>query len=141
MCDAANAFATKDNQKVLQGLQKIRADLPLFKQYVSACPADVQADFAAVGTWYKSWMAQGEMQIYQNAYKNVLHNMATIKADANTIDADWHANDFVGVGEMAGEIAKIALPVTSENDICCNDANCCTVSQCGSCPSFQEFVQ
>ena len=38
MCDAANAFATKDNQQVLAGLQKVMADLPQFNTYMAACP-------------------------------------------------------------------------------------------------------
>jgi len=82
---------------------------------MAACP-DAQADFAVVGNWFKYWKSQGEMKIYQSAYKNILGNMATLKADAGKIDDDWHANDFVGVGEDAGAIAKIALPVPTAQE-------------------------
>jgi len=56
------------------------------------------------------------MKVYQSAYQNVLHNMAAIKTSASKIDDDWHANDFVAVGEDAGTIAKLALPVAAAEE-------------------------
>jgi len=110
MCDAANAFATKDNQQVLAGLQKVMADLPQFNTYMAACP-EAQADFAVVANWWKYWKGQGELKVYQEAYKNLMTSMPTIKSDAATLSADWGAGDFIGAGFEAGEIAKTALPL------------------------------
>merc|ERR1712157_414461 len=90
MCTAANAFATKDNQQVLAGLKMVKADLPEFATSLGGCP-DMWADWEVVKAWYRYWMTQGEMKIYQTAYTNVLHNMPTIKTTAGKIDDDWHA--------------------------------------------------
>jgi len=110
MCDAANAFATKDNQKVLEGIQKVMADIPQFNSFMAACP-NAQTDFAVVANWWKYWKGQGEMKVYQEAYKNLMGNMPTIKTDASTLSADFEAGDMVGAGFEAGEIAKLALPL------------------------------
>jgi len=110
MCDAANAFATKDNQKVLEGLQKVMADLPQFNSFMAACP-DAQADFQVMANWWKYWKGQGELKVYQTAYKNLMSQMPTIKADASTLSADFEAKDYIGAGVMAGDIAKMALPL------------------------------
>merc|ERR1712151_46899 len=115
MCTAANAFATKDNQQVLAGIKMVRADLSEFSTSLAGCP-DMWADFQVVKNWYYYWEQQGEMKVYQSAYTNVLHNMPAIKASASKIDDDWHANNFVAVGEDAGTIAKLALPVAAAEE-------------------------
>lgn len=58
---------------------------------MSACPADVQSDWAIVGNWFKYWKAQGEMKVYSTAYKNVVGNMATIKADVKLLETSFDA--------------------------------------------------
>merc|ERR1711933_545689 len=75
--------------------------------------ADMWADWEVVKAWYRYWMTQGEMKIYQTAYTNVLHNMPTIKTTAGKIDDDWRAHNYTAVGEDAGAIAKLALPVVA----------------------------
>merc|ERR1712241_810685 len=115
MCTAANAFATKDNQQVLAGIKMVRADLSEFSTSLAGCP-DMWADFQVVKNWYYYWEQQGEMKVYQSAYQNVIHNMPAIKASASKIDDDRHANNFVAVGEDAGTIAKLALPVAAAEE-------------------------
>jgi len=63
--------------------------LPELNSYLSTCPADVKTDWAQVGTWFKYWKAQGEMKVYGTAYKNVVGNMSTIKADAKVLEGDF----------------------------------------------------
>merc|ERR1711933_16816 len=109
MCTAANAFATKDNQQVLAGIKLVRGDLSEFNVSLADCQS-VWPDFQVIKNWYWYWEQQGEMKVYQSAYTNVLHTMPAIKTSASKIDDDWHANDFVAVGEDAGTVAKLALP-------------------------------
>merc|ERR1711982_262947 len=104
ICAAVNDFATKDIQKVL-------ADLPQISAAVSKCPADAQADFAVIANWYKFWRGQGEMKVYQTAYKNIVGNMSTLKADADKISNEYTSGDFYAPADTAAEIAKLALPV------------------------------
>ena len=49
-------------------------DLPTLSSFMDTCPADVKTDRGVVGAWYNYWRNQGEMKVYQNAYKNVLSN-------------------------------------------------------------------
>jgi len=121
MCDAATDFATKDNQKVLEGLQKVLGDLSTLHDSMAACP-DAAADWALVSNWFKYWKGQGEMKVYQEAYKNFSGNYPAISSDANTLSADFKAGDFAGTGKSACDIAQIVLPspptVSEANNTC-----------------------
>ena len=77
ICTAVNAFATKDGQQVLVGVQTILKDMPELGGYLAACP-DAAADITVVANWMKYWKNAGEMAVYQTAYKNVVPNMKTI---------------------------------------------------------------
>merc|ERR1711953_338497 len=109
MCSAANSFATKDNQQVLAGIQKVLGDLPELKTIMSACP-EAASDWALVSNWFKYWKGQGEMKVYQEAYKNFSGNYPTISNDANTLSADFSAGDFFGAGRAANWTALLVLP-------------------------------
>jgi len=56
------------------------------------------------------------MKVYSTAYRNITGNFAAIKADASKIDDDWHAGNYEGVGNDAGSIAKIALPLPAAEE-------------------------
>lgn len=53
------------------------------------------------------------MKVYSTAYKNVVSNMATIKADVKLLENDYDSNDYFGTAVEASTIAKIALPMPS----------------------------
>ena len=112
MCDAVNKIATKDNQQVVLAVQEILGDMPELNGFLAGCP-DASADIAVTAGWFTYWKSQGEMKVYSTAYKNVVGNMATISADATTLEADYDAQDYYGTADMASTIAKIALPVQS----------------------------
>jgi len=97
VCEVANEFATKDNQKVLAGLQKALADLPAVNTAVAACP-NAAADWALVGNWFKYWKGQGEMKVYQAAYKNFSGNYKAIADEANDVTHSFDVKDFFGAG-------------------------------------------
>jgi len=63
MCDVAEAFATKDNQKILAGIQTVLGDLSEINTMLAGCPND-QADFTPSENWFKFWKGQGEMKVY-----------------------------------------------------------------------------
>ena len=63
VCTAVQDFYTKDNQKVLQGVQLLLKDLPEVGTMLAACP-DAQADIATTEGWFKFWRSQGEMKVY-----------------------------------------------------------------------------
>ena len=116
MCDAVNAFATKDNQQMITGLHTVLADLPQLNTFMAACP-DAQADYAVMVNWFKYWKGQGEMKVYQTAYTNVMHNMPAIKQDVATLELNWDAHNMYGVGIMAEVIAVLALPLPAAAEI------------------------
>ena len=109
ICSAANDFATKDNQKVLAGIQKILGDLPTINTSIAACP-DAAADWALVGNWFKYWKGQGEMKVYQTAYKNFSQNYQTIANDANKVSADFSSQSYWQAGFDANVLALTVLP-------------------------------
>merc|ERR1712151_1315133 len=111
ICNAVADFATKDNQKVLEGIQKIMTDLPQLNASMSKCPADVQTDWAVVANWWKYWKGQGEMKVYSTAYKNLVGNMAEVKADAQKINDDFYTSNYQSAAYDAGTLAKLALPM------------------------------
>ena len=118
ICDIVADIRTKDNQKIAEAMQKLlKTDIPEFKTFMSACPADVQTDFQAVGNWYKFWKAQGEMKVYSTAYKNVVGNMAAIKADVQTLEGYFDNQDWYNAAKEASVIAKTALPVSSFENV------------------------
>ena len=41
VCDFVADFRTKDNRKVMEGLEKVLGDLPELDSFVSSCPAQV----------------------------------------------------------------------------------------------------
>jgi len=110
ICNAVNDFSTKDNQKVIEGVQTILKDLPQLKGFMDACP-NAAGDWAAISNWFKFWKGQGEMKVYSTAYKNLVANMGTVKEEASKISADYTSGDFYGAANEAATIAKLALPV------------------------------
>ena len=117
VCEFVADFRTKDNRKVLEGLQKVLADLPEINSFMDTCPASVKADEDVVKGWFNYWKGQGEMKVYQTAYKNVVGNFEQIKTIANGIADKYDAGDYYGVAIDASTIAKIALPVMSLGDV------------------------
>jgi len=109
MCSAVNSFATKDNQQVLAGIQKVLADLPEVKTMMEACP-DAASDWGLVTNWFKYWKGQGEMKVYQEAYKNFSSNYAQIAADAGHLSDDFTANRYNAAGRDANTVALEVLP-------------------------------
>jgi len=110
ICTAVADFETKDNQKVLEGVKKILADVPTIKSWLDAC-SDAQADIAQLEGWYTYWKGQGEMKVYSTMYKNVVGNMPEIKTDIAALEKDYDAQDCYATGKDAFTIAKIALPL------------------------------
>ena len=99
-------------------MQKLmKTDIPELNTFMSACPADVQTDFHTLGNWFKFWKAQGEMKVYSTAYKNVVGNMAAIKADVKTLEGYFDSQDWYDAAKEASTIAKIALPVSSFENV------------------------
>lgn len=91
MCNVYANLVTKDNQKVLEAIQKFMSDLPKFQSYMAGCSGKgtVSADFAVLSNWFKGWKAQGEMKIYSIAYHNLLEHMSEIKADISTMEVQF----------------------------------------------------
>merc|ERR1719266_1424728 len=112
VCTMVNDFRTKDNQKVIEGVKKVLADMPEIKGFLDGCP-NAAADVKVVGDWFTYWKNAGEMKVYSTAYKNVVGNMDTIKKDADVMEDDYDAQDYYGTADMAASVAKIALPVQS----------------------------
>ena len=123
VCEFVADFRTKDNRKVMEGIQKVLGDLPEIASFMSSCPADVQADKDVLKGWYQYWRGQGELKVYQTAYKNVIGNFDQIKTISKDISTKYNAKDYYGVAVDASTIAKIALPVQSEElgDVSCAD--------------------
>jgi hypothetical protein len=109
ICSAANDFATKDNQKVLAGIQKVLGDLPTINASIAACP-DAAADWALVANWFKYWKGQGEMRVYQTAYKNFSQNYQEIANDASKVSDDFSRSNYWQVGYDANVLALKVLP-------------------------------
>ena len=78
---------------------------------MDSCPAEVKADKDVVSNWFKYWKEQGEMKVYQTAYKNIVGNFDDIKETANELAKKYDDKDYFGAADMAATIAKIALPV------------------------------
>lgn len=117
VCTLVADLKTKDNQKIAEALhQLISTDLPSLNGFMAQCP-DAAADFAVVGNWWKTWKAEGTMKVYSTAYKNVVSNMATIKADVKILEHDYDGHDYFGTAVEASTIAKIALPMPSFYEI------------------------
>ena len=148
VCEFVADFRTKDNRKVMEGLQKVLGDLPEIKSFMSTCNAQVQADRQVVGDWFRYWKGQGEMKVYQTAYKNVVGNFPEIKKIANGMADLYDAHDYFGVADSASTIAKIALPVATfgdDEDICgaltpkgeddCMANEVCSWCKCAAVPS------
>jgi len=117
VCEFVADFRTKDNRKVLEGIQKVLGDLPELNSFVSSCPAQVQTDVGVLKNWFNYWKAQGEMKVYQTAYKNVIGNFDQIKTVSKDIETKYDAKDYYGAADDAATIAKIALPVMSLGDV------------------------
>merc|ERR1719464_299690 len=109
MCDVAEAFATKDNQRILGAIQTILGDLSTINTMLAGCPND-QADFVPAENWFKFWKGQGEMKVYSTAYKNLSQNFAQISAQASQLSDAYTAGDYFTVGKVASEIGTEALP-------------------------------
>ena len=141
VCEFVADFRTKDNRKVMEGIQKVLGDLPELNSYMDSCPAEVKADKDVVSNWFKYWKGQGEMKVYQTAYKNVVGNFDEIKTTANALAKKYDAKDYYGAADMAATIAKIALPVMTLGDVedTCNaltsDSACEANSECSWCTS------
>ena len=138
VCEFVADFRTKDNRKVMEGLQKVLGDLPEIKSFMSTCNDQVQADRTVVGDWFRYWKGQGEMKVYQTAYKNVVGNFPQIKEIANGMADLYDAHDYFGVADSASTIAKIALPVATlgDDEDTCNalgDGDCQANSICSWC--------
>ena len=141
VCEFVADFRTKDNRKVMEGIQKVLGDLPELNSFMDSCPAEVKADKDVVSNWFKYWKGQGEMKVYQTAYKNVIGNFDTIKTTANALAKKYDDKDYFGAADMAATIAKIALPVMTLGDVedTCNalssDSACEANSECSWCTS------
>ena len=138
VCEFVADFRTKDNRKVMEGIQKVLGDLPEINSFMDSCPASVQADKAVVSDWFKYWKGQGELKVYQTAYKNVVGNFPQIKEIANGMADLYDAHDYFGVADSASTIAKIALPVATlgDDEDTCNalgDGDCQANSICSWC--------
>jgi hypothetical protein len=58
--------------------------MPAINGFLAGCPnAPVPADVATTENWAKYWKSQGTMNLYSTAYKNLVSNMTTVKADAS----------------------------------------------------------
>ena len=65
VCTLVADFYTKDNQKVLAGLQVLIGDLPELNSFMAGCPdPGIQADYKLMTNWFNYWKAQGAMKIY-----------------------------------------------------------------------------
>jgi len=122
ICEVEADFKTKDNQKVLEAVQKILADVPEVKGWLDKCPdtsADptAQDDIVVLENYWKFWKSQGEMKVYQTAYKNIIGHMSDIKAQVAVLEDAYHKADYYGTGKAAFEIAKIALPVQTSEEL------------------------
>jgi len=112
MCNVADAFATKDNQRILAAIQTIMGDLSTINQMLAGCPND-QADFVPAENWFKYWKGQGEMKVYSTAYKNLSQNFAQISAQASALTDAYNSGDYFSVGKDAATIAVEALPIAA----------------------------
>ena len=54
VCTAVNDFATKENQKIIQGLAIIKNDFSELNQFLAACP-NAAADIATTENWATYW--------------------------------------------------------------------------------------
>ena len=96
--------------------------MPEIKGWLDLCPntsADptAQDDIVKLENWFKFWKGQGEMKVYQTAYKNVIGNMAEIKTDIAALETAYHVPDYYETGKAAFMIAKIALPPQASEEL------------------------
>jgi len=99
------------------------ADMPELGTYLQGCP-DAAADIATTAGWFNYWKSAGTMKVYSTAYKNLIGNMPTVKADVATLEDDFDAKDYYGVADIASTLAKIALPVPAASVSLGNTADC-----------------
>jgi len=62
-----------------------------------ACP-DAASDWTLVTNWGKYWKGQGEMKVYQEAYKNFSGNYQAISDNAGKLTHAFDAKDYFGAG-------------------------------------------
>jgi hypothetical protein len=60
---------------------------------MAACP-DAAHDWGLVSNWFKYWKGQGEMKVYQEAYKNFSSNYQTIADDAGHVSDDFKRSNY-----------------------------------------------
>ena len=135
VCEFVADFRTKENQKVLEGLQKLLGDLPLINSFMSTCPANVKADHDVVASWFKYWKSQGEMKVYSTAYRNVVSHMSDIKTLSSDISTKYDSQDYYNVAVDVSSIAKIALPVMTLGDV---EDTCYALTSSASCQANSE---
>ena len=135
VCEFVADFRTKENQKVLEGIQKLLGDLPLINSFMSTCPANVKADHDVVANWFKYWKSQGEMKVYSTAYRNVVSNMSDIKTISKDIETKYDAQDYYNTAVDVSSIAKIALPVMTLGDV---EDTCYALTSSASCQANSE---
>ena len=82
MCTAVNDIMTKQNQKVIQGINIIKGQMTTLNGFLANCP-NASAAITTTEGWAKYWSDQPELKVYSTAYKNLTSNMSTVTADAN----------------------------------------------------------
>jgi hypothetical protein len=93
--------------------------MPTINGFLAGCP-NASADIATTESWMKYWKAQGTMKLYSTAYKNLVSNMATVKADANDLETAYDAGDYYTTAADASKLAVLALPLPSLGDATCD---------------------
>ena len=86
---------TKDNQKMVQGVQLILQQMPEISIMLGNCP-QANADISTVESWGAYWMNQGSLKVYSTAYKNLVANISTVMADVKILEADYDAKNYYG---------------------------------------------
>ena len=95
ICTAVNDFMTKDNQKMVQGVQLILQQMPEISIMLGNCP-QANADISTVESWGSYWLNQGTLKVYSTAYKNLVSNISTVTADVKILEADYDAKNYYG---------------------------------------------
>merc|ERR1719464_904062 len=79
---------------------------------MEACP-DAAADWGLVANWFKYWKGQGEMKVYQEAYKNFSQNYQTIANDANKVSGDFSSQSHLLL-ENPTTLAALTRPIIAD---------------------------
>ena len=116
MCNAVNDFATKNNQKMVEGVHIVLTQIPVLAGFLNACP-NASADVQTVENWGSYWMSQGSLKVYSTAYRNLVGNISTVTADVSLLTDDFDTGNFYGTAMEAAALAKLALPVPSAEDL------------------------